>query len=373
MRIVVDINHPAHVHYFKYFIQEIRKKGHEVFVTASDKEIVFQLLEKYNLEYTNVGNYGTSLIRKLVNIPVIDYKYYRIIKKIKPDIFVGFGSIRCAHASFVLRKPCINFEDTEHSTEQIRLYLPFVKAVCTPSCFYKDLGAKQVRFNGFMELASLRPNYFTPDPTVLDELGLDDKDNIFTVRFAAFEASHDTHSEHFNKRYISDLIGRLEDNGTVIISSEVKLDPVLQKYQYKLPPYRYHDLLYFSKLYIGEASTSASEAAILGTPALNFERIVVNGKYHTFADFSGVIAEFQNKYDLVHCFYDEELMLKKIDEIITLGFDEYKMQAKKNQERLLVDTIDVTKFMIWFIEEYPQSFHQMRENPEIQKRFSNQG
>ena len=371
MRIVVDINHPGHVHYFKQFIWEMKERGHDVLITASEKDITFKLLENYHLDFENMGTYGTSLISKLANIPIIDIRYYQLMKSFKPDIFVGFGSIRAAHVSFLLRKPCINFEDTEHSTEQIRLYLPFVDAVCTPSCYTQDLGKKQIRFDGYMELASLHPNYFNPDPAVLTELGLDKDDNIFLVRFAAFDASHDTKTEHFDKRYIPNLISKLEDKGTVVISSEIKLNPDLQKYQYRLSPDRYHDLLYFSKMYVGEGSTSALEAAVLGTPAINFERIVIKGKKYSFADFSDVIAEFQNKYGLINCYYDEVMMLEKIDEYIDMGFDIVKLQAKENKERLLNDTIDVTKFMIWFIENYPQSFNQMRENPKIQDKFSN--
>jgi hypothetical protein len=97
---------------------------------------------------------------------------------------------------------------------------------------------------------------------------------------------------------------------------------------------------------------------------------VSKGKNYSFADFSGVIAEFQDKYDLIHCYYDEVMMLEKIDEIIRTGFDQVKMQAKENKERLLHDTIDVTGFLVWFIENYPESANQMRKNPDIQQRFS---
>jgi hypothetical protein len=31
MKIVVDINHPAHVHFFKNFIWEMEERGHQVF------------------------------------------------------------------------------------------------------------------------------------------------------------------------------------------------------------------------------------------------------------------------------------------------------------------------------------------------------
>jgi len=94
MKIVVDINHPGHVHYFKHFIWEMRKRGHEVLVTASEKDVTLKLLENYHLEYENMGTYGTSLVSKLANIPIIDIRYYRLMKSFKPDILVGFGSIR---------------------------------------------------------------------------------------------------------------------------------------------------------------------------------------------------------------------------------------------------------------------------------------
>ena len=34
MKIFLDIGHPAHVHYFKNFIMEIKNEGHKVLITA---------------------------------------------------------------------------------------------------------------------------------------------------------------------------------------------------------------------------------------------------------------------------------------------------------------------------------------------------
>jgi hypothetical protein len=36
---------------------------------------------------------------------------------------------------------------------------------------------------------------------------------------------------------------------------------------------------------------------------------------------------------------------------------------------MLRDKIDVTAFMVWFIENYPDSVNIMKENPEYQDRF----
>ena len=48
-QIVVDVNHPAHVHFFKYFIVEMRERGHEVLITASDKDVTIHLLNAMGL------------------------------------------------------------------------------------------------------------------------------------------------------------------------------------------------------------------------------------------------------------------------------------------------------------------------------------
>jgi len=353
MRIVVDINHPAHVHYFKHFIREMKKRGHDILITASRKEITFRLLESIQLQFVDVGTYGTSLISKLVNIPIIDLRYYQTVKAFKPDILLGFGSIRAAHASVFLRKPCINFEDTEHSTEQIYLYRPFVEVICTPSCYLQDLGKKQIRFNGYMELASLHPNYFTPNPAVFTELGLTESDPFIVVRFVSWQASHDI-GQHGIRDKVG-LVKALEQYGRVLITSEEELLPELQVYQIQAPPEKLHDLLYYATLYVGEGGTTASEAAILGTPS-----IYVSSLVGTMGNF----IELEETYDLLYSFTDGNVALSKVIEILQDPMSKEKWRVKR--ERLLADKIDVTAFIVWFIENYPQSLADMEGHPKVQ-------
>jgi predicted glycosyltransferase len=42
MRVVVDINRPSDVHFFKNFIREMEKRGHVILITASRKEISYR-------------------------------------------------------------------------------------------------------------------------------------------------------------------------------------------------------------------------------------------------------------------------------------------------------------------------------------------
>ena len=339
MKIVVDINHPAHVHFFKNFVWEMERKGHEILITAREKEVTYKLLDNYGFNHIKMGSYRRSLIKKLINIPAMDLKMYNTVKGFKPDIFVGLASSRAAHVSFLLRKKCINFDDTEHAIGQIWLYLPFVNTICTPSCFKRDLGKKQVRYNGYHELAYLHPNYFKPDLSVLDNLGLSKDDRLIIIRFVSWEASHDIGEYGFTNK--EELVRKIEDYGRPLITSEQKLSKDLEKYKITIPPERIHDLLYYATMYIGEGATMASEAAVLGTPAIyvNTQRL-------------GYLDEEEEKYGLVYNFSDpktaHERVIKKAIELLEDKNLKNKWQNKK--ERLLNEKIDVTKFMTELIE-----------------------
>jgi len=324
----------------------MKKKGHQVVVTASQKDIAFKLLENYNIDYINVGNYGSTILKKIITLPIIDIKYFIIMNEIKPDILIGFGSIRAAHAAFLLRKPCINFEDTEHSIEQIRLYLPFINTVCTPSSFTRNLGKKQVRFNGYMELASLHPNRFTSNPDVLKDIGLTDSDKYIVVRFVSWQASHDVGQHGVDDKI--GLVKELERYGRVLITAEGEVPSELSPNLVHVSPEKMHDLLNFASLYIGEGATMASEAAVLGTPS-----ILISSLVGTMGNF----IELEETYDLLYCFNEGVEALKKAINILENPKGKYEWQEKR--AHLLDDKIDLTSFMIHFIENYPESFKDM--------------
>jgi uncharacterized protein len=46
-----------------------------------------------------------------------------------------------------------------------------------------------------------------------------------------------------------------------------------------------------------------------------------------------------------------------------------KEQWARKREKLLDEKIDVTAFMVWFVENYPKSFKIMKKNPTFQDRF----
>lgn len=355
MNILIDIGHPAHVHYFKCFIGEMQKRGHTILITAGEKEISYQLLEKYHFDFIRLGAHGKSIIAISLDLLRSTFIMYLAARKFKPDILLGAGSIRGAYTAAMIGKPCISFEDTEHSTGQIRMYRPFVQSICTPSCFLRDLGPKQVRFNGFLELMHLYPTRFIPNPAVLQEIGLKETDTFIIVRFISWGATHDI--GHHGIRDKIRLVKSLEKYGRVIITSEGDLSPELKPYLMKVSPEKLHDLLYYAALYVGEGGTMASEAAILGTHAIHIS---------TTAKYCGTFSEL-HRYGLLWTSENDDEVIKKAEEL--LQNPALKAEGKSKRDQLCSDKIDVTAFTIWFTEKYPESVTIMKENPDFQKVF----
>ena len=69
MKILIDILHPAHVHFFRHFRNEMDRRGHTLLITARAKECSTDLLQRYGLGYTLVSRQrsGTAgLLREML-------------------------------------------------------------------------------------------------------------------------------------------------------------------------------------------------------------------------------------------------------------------------------------------------------------------
>ncbi len=349
MKILVDIGHPAHVHFFKNTIWALESKGHDVMVTARDKEVCVELLNLCNIPHTVLTKMGSGKLSLMKEWLIRDYKLLMLARKFKPDVLTGILNPSVAHVSKLLGKKAIIFNDTEHATFAQNITYPFADVICTPSCFNKDIGKKQIRYNGYHELAYLHPNYFIPNPTVLNELGLSEEDIFIILRFVSWNASHDGgHSGIQNK---VELVQKLEKYGRVLITSEGNLDKNLEKYKIKVSPEKMHDLLYYAALYLGEGATMATESAILGTPS-----IYVSSLVGTIGNF----IELEEKYGLMYNYNDSDKAMKKAVELIQKP--QIKKEWNEKRETLLKDKINVTEFMVWFIEDFPKSLEKINDN-----------
>jgi len=332
MKVLVDINHPAHVHFFKNFIWEMQKLGHIVTIVASKKDVALELLDSYGFKYVNIGSYGKGILSKLINLIILDIKMLIIVMKTDPDLIMGISTIRGSHAGWLLRKKTFVFTDTEHAKEQLLLFVPFASKIFTPSCFSSKLGKKQFTYNGYQELAYLHPNWFKPSEDIFETLGIKPGEKYYIMRFISWNATHDIGKRGLSHEEKKELINFLSKTGKVFISHEGTLDPDLESYKVNVPITKIHDALRFASCYIGEGGTMANESAILGTPS-----ILINPLN------AGIFDELSNKYKLMKKYNTSAEAIKFIKENINILNREAN---KSNLRRLIGDKIDVTQEII---------------------------
>jgi predicted glycosyltransferase len=359
MKILIDIGHPAHVHLFRHFAKEMQKNGHQILFTCRDKEFEIYLLKKFGFKYKSFGRKYKSRTGKLWGLIEFDVKAFLSGLQFRPDILISHGSMYAAHAAFLLGKPHVSLEDT-FNFEQIRLYSPFTKIILTADYDHPLKSEKVIRYAGYHELAYLHPKRFTPDKSILKELGLEENEKYVIIRFVSWNASHDYGHSGISFENKLKAVNEFSKYARVFISSEKQLPDKLEKYKIAIAPHRMHDAIAFASLLFGESSTMSEEAAMLGIPS-----VYLNDKstYYT--------KHLENDYELVYNYKesdeDQSHAIEKGMELLQQAG--LKDQWKEKRDKMLADKIDVTAFMVWFIENYPQSKNIMKENPDYQYNF----
>ena len=336
MRILTDITHPAHVHFFKNAIAAWKEMGHEVLVTTRDKDITLDLMDNLGIPYNCLGRAASGVKGLVRELPARDAKLMVYVLRRRPQVLLAIGGIFIAHVGFVTRTPSIVFYDTEHARLQNLLTYPLASRVCTPDCYENWVPKnKHLPYRGYHELAYCSPNYFTPDPAVLHRFGLSEGEDFILMRLVLWGANHDVGDSGITD--IGKAVERLSHFGKVLITSERPLPANLEEHRIRASPELVHHLLYYARLFIGESATMASECAVLGTPAV-------------FVSTSrrGYINEQQERYDLVYTFSDfadcQAQGLAKALEILSDQDSKKKWHEKSRAMRSQM--VDVTRFIV---------------------------
>ena len=361
MRILIGLGHPAHFHLYKKVIDSLISKGFVAKIIISDKDILKKLLDDYGFDYTILCHQRTneSFVSKFLRIFISYIKLYRLLNFFKPQLIIGCLT-QIGFVSFITKTPSIfNAEDDFNYTFlQGLITYPFISTIVTPSVTKVSIFSyKQIVYDGFHKLAYLHPHNFIPDRTKVD-IPVDKK--FFILRLSSLSAYHDVNATGINNSIANKIINILLPHGRILITSERELPLEFEKYRFRGNLSDIHHYLYYAKLFIGDSQSMAVEAAMLGTIGIRFNDFV--GKI-------SVLEEIENKYQLSIGIKSSQpdLLFEKIKEII----DDSNIQDKwkKRRQKMLSEKIDVTAFMVWFIENYPESANIMANNPDYQWKF----
>lgn len=359
------MDHPAKFNLFRGQINELRARGHQVDVVIITKDILEDLVLEEGWPYTNLYPEGRKIpgLHVLLAAPISLAKtIYRLLKYIgsqKYDLFIGDALV---HVGRLKRVP--SFYPTDDVMRQVpeqSVYLAFCNHIIAPKI--TELGPfkrKVIGYDGYKAMAHLHPNRFKPDVMLLDE-SLSNGVPYFFIRCVKFSATHDLNHSGVDDDILRKLIRKLEPNGRVLISSERNLPPDLDPYRIQIVKKNVAHYIYYARLLIGDSTSMCAEAAVLGTPSIEFDDY--------FEEIEQML-ELDKKYGLTFGIRptEPEALFNKVDELLNLG-DGAQEIFRKRRDKLLSEKIDVSAFLIWLFENYPASVGVLKENPDYQYRF----
>ena len=326
MNIFFDIAHPADVHTYKFVREKLLAEGHHVTFMARDKDVVLELLDVYKIPYEKGTAAGHSRIKIAFELLLWFKNAYRIIRKKQIDIAVSLSSPATAWAARLCGIPHIMFNDTETGVAQLRMARPATVKIYTPDCLLSEWGSKQVCYRAIHDLAYLQPKYFTP-------VRLDKPQSPYAVlRFVSWNASHDCGVRKTTVEFQKAVIKTLSKKMNVVISAEGELPPDLEPYRLTSPPDKFHDLLAFADIVVGDGASTATEAAVLGVPSVYIS---------PFAESLGY-CKLLEEYKLLISVKSEKEGLQAIEKLLT---DDDSKKRKTHREKFLSDSIDLVEFM----------------------------
>lgn len=332
MKVAITIQHPAHVHFFKHVVRRLNERGDEVAVYVRETGLASELLRGYGIPHVVLGTPGRSWGGLLAGQLRYEYRLLERLRDRRPDVVVAIGGLAASHAGAVARVPSVVFTDSEHRSNW--LMAPFADAICTPLHFGMEFGGKHRRYAGFQELAYLHPARFEPDPGILRGHGVDPEEPYSVVRFSDMRAGHDVGQAGFSAEGKRTLLRTLEGFGTPFVAAE---GTPSGGQGVPVPPRHFHHLLAYADLVVSDSSTTATEAALLGAPAV---------RSNTFAGADDMrnFVELGERYGLVHSTPDEREAIDRCAEL--LADPSARERWSHRRQALLADAIDVVPFVL---------------------------
>lgn len=364
-RILFFIVHPSKYYVFRHTINILKSRGHHVDILITSKDVLEDLIKCENWDYINIFPEG----RKIKGLPTYigaAINTFRTILRLekflwskKYDLFITDDLLVI---NGIWRKtPSILFQDDDvTAVPESAILHRFATHIMTQ--FVSNMGKnnyKKIPFHGYKELGSLHPNRFTPNIDIVKSFN-PSLDPYFILRLVSLKATHDVGKQGLNNQDVFKLISILEKQGKVFITSERKLLADFEKYRINIKVNEISHALYYANLLIADSQTMSAEAAVLGTPYI---------RYNDFVGKISYLEELEQKYELGIGVKtsEKDKLFKTINQLLNNKNLSEEWAAKR--EKMLSEKIDMTAFMVWLFENYPDSQQTIKKNPNYQLKF----
>ena len=291
MRVWVDLTNSPHVLVLRPVIEQLRREGHEVQVTARDFAQTLQLCDRFGIGHTDIGTHrGANLTDKARGLAARSGALTRWASGRDFELAIGHGSNDITVAAALLRIPCSTTFDYEWATVQHNVNCRLAQSVVVPDVIPP---ARLYRYGARGKLAGypgLKEEYylsdFEPNPAVLAELGLDRSQPIVVVRTPPSVSLY----HRFENDLFAQALARLRGTQAVVLPRTPEQRAQLRADGGFVLPDRAIDaqsLIAYADLVLSAGGTMNREAVALGTPVYTVfegrlgavdERLIAEGR-----------------------------------------------------------------------------------------------
>jgi predicted glycosyltransferase len=304
VRVWVDFTNSPHVLVLRPVIEQLKREGHDVEVTARDFAQTLGLLERLRIDHTAIGRHrGGSLLGKARGIASRSAALTRWARRHGPfDVALGHGSNDLSVAAALLRIPSSTMFDYEWASIQHNVNCRLAQAVVVPEAIPPERLARYGAAGKLRRYAGLKEEYyladFMPRDEVLAELGLDPARPIVTVRTPPELALY----HRFENDLFGTVLARLRAAATerglqtvVLPRTQAQREQLRDAGELTVPDKAIdaQSLICFSELVISAGGTMNREAVALGVPVYSTfagrlggvdERLIAEGRLRLLSD-----------------------------------------------------------------------------------------
>lgn len=282
-RIWIDLDNSPHVPFFAPIIEELKKSGHTVFVTARDCFQVYELADLLHLDYQRIGrHYGKHTVLKLAGLGWRSMQLLPEVLRQKPHLAISHGSRSQLLVANLLKIPSVTLADYEFAKIWMLVRPSWV---ITPDIIPSDripsVDDRILKYPGIKE--DVYVPRFQPDSSALDSLGMTDASDVMVLlRPPATEAHY--HRAESDELFgaVLDFLGNRPNVRLILLPRNERQAQEIRRRRPRLfvtrqaqIPSRVVDglnLIWHSDLVISGGGTMNREAAALGVPVYSIFR-----------------------------------------------------------------------------------------------------
>ena len=291
MNIWIDLTNSPHVLVMRPVIEDLRRRGHDVQVTARDFAQTLELCRRFSIAHTAIGHHrGAALGDKALGLAARSLALARWARPRGFDVALGHGSNDVTVAAKLLRIPSATTFDYEWARVQHTVNCRLAQAVVVPDVIPPERLYPYGARGKLAPYAGLKEEYyladFAPDPAVLAQLGLDPAAPIAIVRTPPAVSLY----HRFENDLFGAVLARLRGGQTVVLPRTAEQRAELARDGGFIGPEQAIDaqsLIAYADLVVSAGGTMNREAVALGTPVFTVfegrlgavdERLIADGR-----------------------------------------------------------------------------------------------